>query len=426
MVKSLLLSFVFSVVLGLSWGQLAQAQSVATKEVNVYVVAHQDDWQLFMGSHAYNNVQKGGKVVFVCLTAGQADKPGDQYWKGREAGCKAATRTAADATSAPAASAQVEDVVVNKHSLQVYRYKNTSSYFLRLPDGGLDAKGFAQGNFQSLFKCKGNGTAIKDITGSVTYTNWTDLVKTVHQLILQETDPNSKLVMHYPDPIKKKMDHPDHTMAGVLAQAATSDIECRQQLYLGYITQTKPLNLTDVQTANQTLLFKANCEELMQNGLASEWDDKHRVWLGRQYFRIRHNAPTPPGSQPMQPVAALPAPIVVVAPTSTVPTNGEIRQISTLDTMMVIQQADLLLRPTYPNPFDVSTLIGYQLPKSSFVSVRIFDLQGRLVQTLVNQKQTPGNYELWIDVNEFPAAGVYLCQLQAGRESRSQRIQIVH
>lgn len=429
MVKPLLLSFLFSIVLSFGWSEVARGQSnTAAKDVNIYIVAHQDDWQLFMGSHAYNNVQAGGKVIFVCLTAGQADNPGDQYWKGREAGCKAATRAAADVTSAPVTSAQTESVTINNHSLSVYHYKNTASYFLRLPDGGVDAKGFARGNFQSLFKCKGSNTPISDVNGATTYANWADLVKTLRQLVLKEADSNSKLIIHCPDPVKKKTDHPDHTMAGVLAQAATVDIDCRQLLYLGYISQTKPVNLTVAQTANQTLLFMANCQELVANGLASEWDDKHRVWIGRQYCRLRHNGLTPPNSQPMKPVASIPTPVVIATPIAPMPSlDGGVRQVGTIDTMLVtVQQAGVTLKPAYPNPFDMSSLIGYQIPESKFVSVRIYDLQGRLVQTLVQQKQTPGIYEVWLDVNEFPAAGVYICKLQAGRESRSQRIQIVH
>ena len=171
----------------------------------------------------------------------------------------------------------------------------------------------------------------------------------------------------------------------------------------------------------------ANCQELVASGLASEWDDKHRVWIGRQYFRLRHNATTPP-NQPTKPVASLPAPVVIMTPVSTSPSwDGGVRQVSTIDTMLVtVQEAGIMLKPAYPNPFDMSSLIGYQIPESSFVSVRIFDLQGRLIQNLVQQKQTPGVYEVWLDVSEFPADGVYVCQLQAGRELRTQRIQILH
>lgn len=317
-------------------------------------------------------------------------------------------------------------MAINNHSVQVYRYKNTTSYFFRLPDGGVDAKGFARGNFQSLFKCKGSNTALTNVTGTDTYSGWADLVKTLRQLIQQEANPNSKLIIHCPDPVKKQTDHPDHTMAGVLAQAATADMDCRQLLYLGYISQTKPVNLTATQTANQTLLFMANCQELVANGLDSEWDDKHRVWIGRQYFRVRHNSTMPPNNQPNLLVATLPAPTVIMTPVANTHSEDG-RQVASLDTMLVtVQQAGLLLKPAYPNPFDMSSLIGYQLPETSFVSVRIFDLQGRLVQTLIQRKQTPGVYEVWLDVNEFPAAGVYICQLKAGRETRTQRLQILH
>lgn len=59
------------------------------------------------------------------------------------------------------------------------------------------------------------------------------------------------------------------------------------------------------------------------------------------------------------------------------------------------------------------------------MTVRLFDLRGRLITTLVEAHQTPSSYEVWLDVGKFPAAGVYLCQLQADNQCRTQRLQII-
>ncbi|MCB0732925.1 MAG: T9SS type A sorting domain-containing protein, partial [Ignavibacteriae bacterium] len=75
------------------------------------------------------------------------------------------------------------------------------------------------------------------------------------------------------------------------------------------------------------------------------------------------------------------------------------------------------LTQNYPNPFNPSTTIKYQLPtnvKSETANVKliVFDILGRQVATLVNQKQNPGNYEVQFDANNLPS-GVYFYKLTA-------------
>ena len=67
----------------------------------------------------------------------------------------------------------------------------------------------------------------------------------------------------------------------------------------------------------------------------------------------------------------------------------------------------------YPNPFNPSTEIKYDLPKSSFVKLRIYDINGRLVKELVNQVQAAGSYKTRFDATGF-SSGVYLYQISAG------------
>ena len=70
------------------------------------------------------------------------------------------------------------------------------------------------------------------------------------------------------------------------------------------------------------------------------------------------------------------------------------------------------LEQNYPNPFNPSTMIGYQLPVSSNVSLKVYDVLGREVATLVNEFKEVGSYEV-----EFKAlnlsSGVYIYKLQA-------------
>ena len=64
------------------------------------------------------------------------------------------------------------------------------------------------------------------------------------------------------------------------------------------------------------------------------------------------------------------------------------------------------LQQNYPNPFNPTTNIRYDLPKNSFVKIVVFDMLGREVETLVNEKQTPGLYEITWNALQY-TSGVY-------------------
>ena len=77
------------------------------------------------------------------------------------------------------------------------------------------------------------------------------------------------------------------------------------------------------------------------------------------------------------------------------------------------------LLQNYPNPFNAQTVISYQVPRLSDVTVRIFDVTGREVRRLMdNRSQEPGQYRIrWDgcdDGGERVASGIYVCQLQVG------------
>jgi hypothetical protein len=72
---------------------------------------------------------------------------------------------------------------------------------------------------------------------------------------------------------------------------------------------------------------------------------------------------------------------------------------------------EFALEQNYPNPFNPSTLIRYQLKGSGPVSLRVFDVLGKEVETLVNEWQAPGWYEAKFAASDLPS-GIYFYQLR--------------
>ena len=68
------------------------------------------------------------------------------------------------------------------------------------------------------------------------------------------------------------------------------------------------------------------------------------------------------------------------------------------------------LSQNYPNPFNPATTIQYSIPKSGFVKLVIYDILGKEVETLVNEKLTPGEYSVTFDGSKL-ASGIYFYQL---------------
>jgi photosystem II stability/assembly factor-like uncharacterized protein len=76
---------------------------------------------------------------------------------------------------------------------------------------------------------------------------------------------------------------------------------------------------------------------------------------------------------------------------------------------------DLLfeLQQNYPNPFNPSTKIKYSVPQSSTVIIRVYDILGNEIETLVNEKKPVGSYEINWSSENLPS-GIYFYRLQAG------------
>lgn len=86
--------------------------------------------------------------------------------------------------------------------------------------------------------------------------------------------------------------------------------------------------------------------------------------------------------------------------------------------------ASFELSQNYPNPFNPSTMIRYQLPMSSDVSLKIYDILGKEVKTLVDQNQPAGSYEVRFDASQL-ATGVYIYRLSAGNFTSVKKMMLI-
>jgi hypothetical protein len=83
--------------------------------------------------------------------------------------------------------------------------------------------------------------------------------------------------------------------------------------------------------------------------------------------------------------------------------------------------ADFILYQNYPNPFNPSTNITFDLPKNDFVTLKLFDITGREILTLVNGYKNAGRHEVSLNAVEL-SSGIYFYKLESGSFSASKKM----
>jgi hypothetical protein len=78
----------------------------------------------------------------------------------------------------------------------------------------------------------------------------------------------------------------------------------------------------------------------------------------------------------------------------------------------ILLPIEFKLAQNYPNPFNPSTNIEFQLPENSFVSLKVYDVLGNEIITLVNEERTAGSYEVEFNAGDF-VSGTYFYTLIA-------------
>jgi hypothetical protein len=86
--------------------------------------------------------------------------------------------------------------------------------------------------------------------------------------------------------------------------------------------------------------------------------------------------------------------------------------------------ASYSLHQNYPNPFNPTTKIRYDLPKNGFVKLVVFDALSREVETLVNEHQSAGIYEVSFNAAHFPS-GIYFYKLITDGFTETKRMMLI-
>ena len=268
------------------------------QKVSFYISAHQDDWQLFMGVNAYNDIAKSSdsaRVVFIYVTAGDysdcinvSNKVTLPYYLAREKGAKNSVQLAADSHKQRFIW-ESDTVSINHHLLIRFRYHYTTSYFLRLADGDMEGsrnislKNFQQNNFK-------NNYSIDSLTS---YCDWNDLSNTCEAILKHEVKNEDDVWVNMFDTnrIYNPGDHSDHYETSILFSDGFKNIKATKVVYEGYASARKhrDSNLKDVDIMKESGLFAAYNQAMIDNGYTSIWNNDYISFCNRNYFRTISN-----------------------------------------------------------------------------------------------------------------------------------------
>ncbi len=101
--------------------------------------------------------------------------------------------------------------------------------------------------------------------------------------------------------------------------------------------------------------------------------------------------------------------------------NGEFNYSNVIEITADLIPNSFNLSQNYPNPFNPATNIQFEVPSPQFVSLKVYDIVGKEVITLVNEKKQPGKYEVQFNASNLPS-GVYICKLNTENYSSTKKM----
>lgn len=84
----------------------------------------------------------------------------------------------------------------------------------------------------------------------------------------------------------------------------------------------------------------------------------------------------------------------------------------------------LVLEQNYPNPFNPTTSIKFSIPKQEFVNLKVYDILGKEITTLVNEVKSAGNYEVNFNASNLPS-GTYFYRIQSGNYVETKKMILI-
>jgi len=102
-------------------------------------------------------------------------------------------------------------------------------------------------------------------------------------------------------------------------------------------------------------------------------------------------------------------------------TNGGSTWIKPINTEVPESYA---LRQNFPNPFNQVTKIQFEIPESKFVTLIVYDILGKEIAALVNEKLSPGKYVINFNENGL-SSGIYFCKLQTNNYSAVKKMVLI-
>ena len=88
------------------------------------------------------------------------------------------------------------------------------------------------------------------------------------------------------------------------------------------------------------------------------------------------------------------------------------------------EEMHYILSQNYPNPFNPATIISYSIPKTSYVTLKVYDILGREVVTLINEEKHPGGYKVDFNANNL-SSGVYFYSIRAGNYLETKKMILI-
>jgi len=260
-----------------------------SSDFHVYIAAHQDDWMLFGGEHAAQQLgAQDTPLLVIHTTAGDAGSS-NGWWEARELATVMAVRR--QIGNPPI---RIRRPTVRGHDLQRYSCGHAVLYFLRCADGGKHGQGFPLHRSRSLSKLRDRGKSLITVDGSTRYSTWEDFCTTLAIIVARERracrKPGATWVhsADYEVTINPG-DHADHKATADAVRRFAAPAGYGRAWYITYFSRSLPPNLSPADAVGKFKLLTAYGEELgslhggaplgVTQAISEEWE-----WWGRQSY----------------------------------------------------------------------------------------------------------------------------------------------